>query len=118
MRPKPASPNSWTPPSTAKSSSSAAAAADAEGKRKSSRLREAAVDNSEVISTFLGAGNDSQDKGVYKAMAGAMKYMIAYTFSVRLNDEADAEFDHTSNTGKTDTSEIKRVFKGAKPKSD
>ena len=58
---------------------------------------ESVLDGSQRSATFLGQGTDTQDKGLYKAMAGAMKYAIAYTFSVRLNDEADAEFDHTSN---------------------
>jgi hypothetical protein len=50
------------------------------------------------IATFIGTGADTGDKGVYKAMTGAEKYMLMKSFLISTGDdpEADEKVDKTA----------------------
>lgn len=45
----------------------------------------------EFISSFVGYGQDSQDKGPYKAMTGAYKYFLMKTFMVSSDDDPERD---------------------------
>lgn len=45
-----------------------------------------------------GTGQDSQDKGVYKAITGAMKYFISKSFMIETQDDPESDGANTSYT--------------------
>ena len=50
-----------------------------------------------VVHSF-GQGSDSQDKGVYKAVTGAMKYFISKSFMIETQDDPENDGANTSYT--------------------
>lgn len=63
-----------------------------------------APDGSSVSCVAMGEGADKGDKGVNKAMAGAMKYAITQSLSIPTEERKDSEHDET------DLSQGERVY--------
>lgn len=64
-----------------------------------------------------GTGQDSQDKGVYKAITGSMKYFISKSFMIETQDDPEGDVVNTSYTkgsGKADTKKAAPATKGFK----
>lgn len=70
-------------------------------------------DEYEVVMS-VGEGSDSRDKGVYKALTGTKKYLIALTFMVETGD--DAEDDR--NDSKSSKKPAKKITKETDSPSD
>jgi hypothetical protein len=45
----------------------------------------------EVVGSFVGSGQDPADKGLYKAVTGAVKYILTSTFLIPTGDDPEAE---------------------------
>lgn len=45
----------------------------------------------EITRTFAGCGADNQDKGLYKAITGAIKYILTTTFLIPTGDDAEKD---------------------------
>lgn len=51
-------------------------------------------DSKEMLEgTFMGSGTDSGDKGIYKAITGAIKYILTSTFLIPTGDDPEDEKD-------------------------
>ena len=48
------------------------------------------TDGNEIVETIWGEGQDKGEKGIYKAMTGAMKYWLYKTFLVSTGDDPEA----------------------------
>jgi hypothetical protein len=72
----------------------------------------------------MGSGQDAGDKGLYKAITGAQKYLLMKTFLVATGDdpESDAAVDKAAAEGepatKKDTAKAHGPKKGTKPADD
>jgi hypothetical protein len=51
----------------------------------------------QVIASTVGQGFDMLDKGAYKAMTGALKYVLRQTFLIPTGDDAEAPTPHDSD---------------------
>lgn len=70
-----------------------------------------ADDGSYMQSIGYGHGIDDQDKAAYKALSGAIKYIIFHTFMIPTDERVDPEFD---NTEPVDESAVQDASKSVK----
>jgi len=63
----------------------------------------------EFVIQSAGQGADKQDKGIYKAITGASKYMLWKTFLVESNDDPENDNANKSYTSKTPTKAVAKA---------
>jgi hypothetical protein len=54
--------------------------------------------NDQLKGTFIGSGEDKGDKAVYKAITGAIKYILTSTFLIPTGDDPEANSQATGNS--------------------
>lgn len=52
----------------------------------------------ELTGQFIGSGQDKGDKGTYKAITGAIKYILTSTFLIPTGDDPEEDDKNSSNT--------------------
>lgn len=67
----------------------------------------------EIKGTFIGQGTDSGDKGIYKAVTGAIKYIMMSMFLIPSGDDPEKDENSTKPSKKSSVSDLPPAVQNA-----
>jgi hypothetical protein len=65
-----------------------------------------------ITNTFAGQGIDGEDKGLYKAITGALKYVLTTSFLIETGDDPESETDQGQRRKAAMTKTIEKAASG------